>query len=679
MYLGLILAAGLLAQAEPGADAAAADLTTEILADTGVIAYPAAFFAEARPNSAFDMISRLPGFTFARGEVVRGFAGAGGNVLIDGERPTSKSVTLEDLLRRLPASSVVRIELIRGSAPGIDMQGQALVANVIRSRAASQDLALSAAVRAYSEDGWLGPQVDAEWARRAGDLSLEAGIHHGWTSSPNGGHGGLLKYFPSGALKESGPFLQRRRTGLTSANGSAELTRGEDLFRLNLGVSRSDARPFESVGRFTPAGVSRGELATTERVIEDKLEAGTDYTHVLAPSLTAQVLALQTLGRVRGNVASFQPGSAQTSTNRESSGESIARATVTWRPSSNLSVEGGGEAAFNFLEGHTTVRLNGAPVTLSNANLRVEERRAEGFVTAVWKPTERLSIDAGARVETSTITSTGDTARKRSFLFAKPRLVLSYEPDAASQLRLRLQREVGQLRFRDFVASADLTTGTLSAGNANLEPERSWIIEGAAERRFWGKGAASATFTHEEVQRVVDLIPVGLSDAPGNIGDGARDKINLALTLPLDRLGIRNGLFTAQATWNWSQVIDPVTGQERRISSDNPMGGSFSFSQDIAALSSTWGIDGRFAETRTTYRINEVRTQAEGGIWNAYWNWKPDRTLSVRAELRNMASRERRRLRERYIGSRAANVLNELERETHRFAPLTTLTVRKVF
>ena len=36
-----------------------------------------------------------------------------------------------ELLRRIPASRVDHIELIRGGAPGIDMQGQTVIANVV--------------------------------------------------------------------------------------------------------------------------------------------------------------------------------------------------------------------------------------------------------------------------------------------------------------------------------------------------------------------------------------------------------------------------------------------------------------------------------------------------------------------------------------------------------------------
>ena len=52
---------------------------------------------------------------------MRGFGGAGGNVLIDGQRPAAKSDNLENILRRLPSSNIERVDLIRGSANGIDM------------------------------------------------------------------------------------------------------------------------------------------------------------------------------------------------------------------------------------------------------------------------------------------------------------------------------------------------------------------------------------------------------------------------------------------------------------------------------------------------------------------------------------------------------------------------------
>src|SRR6266852_3395101 len=78
-------AAIILASSSAGAQTAPAQPAS------GVLTYSPAFFAAQRPNTAYDMIARLPAFGFVNTGTSRGFAGNSGNVLIDGERPTSKS------------------------------------------------------------------------------------------------------------------------------------------------------------------------------------------------------------------------------------------------------------------------------------------------------------------------------------------------------------------------------------------------------------------------------------------------------------------------------------------------------------------------------------------------------------------------------------------------------------
>ena len=62
-------------------------------ADERITPYAADFFAEFRPVTALDMIYRIPGFQFDGGTSARGMAGTAGNVLIDGERPPTRSDT----------------------------------------------------------------------------------------------------------------------------------------------------------------------------------------------------------------------------------------------------------------------------------------------------------------------------------------------------------------------------------------------------------------------------------------------------------------------------------------------------------------------------------------------------------------------------------------------------------
>ena len=95
-------------------------------------AYDAAFFAQFAPATALDIVNRVPGFSIEQSNGdVRGFAGAAGNVVFNGARPSSKSDSLQTILARIPASRVLRVEIGPGDLFGSDYSGKSQVLNVI--------------------------------------------------------------------------------------------------------------------------------------------------------------------------------------------------------------------------------------------------------------------------------------------------------------------------------------------------------------------------------------------------------------------------------------------------------------------------------------------------------------------------------------------------------------------
>ncbi|MCF6442251.1 Plug domain-containing protein [Pseudoalteromonas luteoviolacea] len=90
-----------------------------------------AFFEQYHPQTALDMIYRLPGFSFQNTSSARGFGANVGNVLINGARPVVKSEKLSNVLNRLPAASVQQIRIYRGSQIPSVAAGNAVVADVI--------------------------------------------------------------------------------------------------------------------------------------------------------------------------------------------------------------------------------------------------------------------------------------------------------------------------------------------------------------------------------------------------------------------------------------------------------------------------------------------------------------------------------------------------------------------
>lgn len=124
------------------------------------------------------------------------------------------------------------------------------------------------------------------------------------------------------------------------------------------------------------------------------------------------------------------------------------------------------------------------------ANTRVEEERAEAFITDFWQLTPDLKLEAGLTVETSRITQSGDATQERDFTYFKPRLGATWSVDDTNQLRVLIERDIAQLDFTEFASAVSLFDGTSDRGNPNLEPERTWRATAEWEHRFGPAGSS---------------------------------------------------------------------------------------------------------------------------------------------------------------------------------------------
>src|SRR5690606_15056401 len=216
-----------------------------------------------------------------------------------------------------------------------------------------------------------------------------------------------------------------------------------------------------------------------------------------------------------------------------SSSETILRGLLRFERSASLEFEGGGEVAYNMLKVDQAYSVGGVDVPLPSASVKVEETRGELFGKATWRLTPKWTFEGGLRLESSTISQSGDAEQEKSFFYAKPRLLTTWTPTAKSQVRLRFERVVGQLDFGDFAASAELADDNVFGGNVDLQPEQRWVSELTFEQRFWGEGIVSLGLRHDEIRDVIDVIPLeGGYAAVGNIGDGTLDQLALTVTIP---------------------------------------------------------------------------------------------------------------------------------------------------
>ena len=147
--------------------------------------YVAAFFTQYAPRTALDIARRVPGFQLDLGAAqngvdVRGFAGAAGNVIINGSRPSSKAESLETTLARIPAQRVTRVELGPGDLFGSDYAGKSQVLNIFLSAAGGIDGNVTGTVRRLY-DGKLVTDGSASALIRSGasSFNLSAGFEIG--------------------------------------------------------------------------------------------------------------------------------------------------------------------------------------------------------------------------------------------------------------------------------------------------------------------------------------------------------------------------------------------------------------------------------------------------------------------------------------------------------------------
>ena len=671
-------AAAILALAAPEGEAAT-PAAAAVAAAGGVISYDQAFFAAAGPANAFEMVQRLPGFAFDGGDSVRGFEGAAGNVLIDGKRPITKTDDLEEILRRLPASAVARVELIRGGAPGIDMQGKAVLANVIRKEGGGfRGLVALSNNHIYDGRDALGVRLEASGG--AGGRSWEASARWGEGIDDGAGEGPRTRLDRFGSPLKLAAMDSEGNGETGTLTGAYETPALGGTLRIN-GRLYQDLYDYDEVETVSlpAADVERGHDGDDTR----ETELGLRFSRPLTPRANVELIGLFQTGEEIYGATYAKSGYSEAFNLDRDTGESIVRTVFSYRHSPALSFEAGAEGAFNQLESKTRYVKQGAPVALPAANVQVEETRGEVFAKAVWRPRPTWTLEAGLREEGSSVTSEGDVALEKTLYFLKPRLAVTWAPDAKTQIRARVERTVGQLDFDDFVADSSLSSGVVTAGNPDLSPESAWVIEAAVERRFWTKGAIVATVRHSELTDVVDRAPVfganGVFDAPANIGEGTKDELILNLTLPFDPIGLKGAQLQAEATWRSSEVTDPTTGEGREISDLRPMEWEAHFTHDLPQWRTTWGVDAFGGWRETSYRFDQVYDVKLKTYVRPFIEWKPQPDLSVRLELPNVTERGLRKTRTVYEGPRDANPIAYVDDRDYQFGRMYYLRVRKTF
>jgi len=647
----------------------------------GITVFPAAFYVDGEPVSALEIATRTPGFTLSMGNAqLRGLETAAGNVLIDGRRPTTKSLMLTEVLASIPFSTVERAELIRAGTDGYDMMGQRVLLNIVRKSDSAPTFAVEGTVEAYPDnDRNTGGSGRIEYTRSTGRFGLDASFQLASEQSRTAGEGDYAYEDIASGASLSGNFDADDWND--SFQGVVKASFALDRFDVDVNFSAigSDLTIDQVSDYETGDGDSFSEIVAIDRGF-DIFETGVDTSGSLADNLELNVKLLHR-AEARTGDSNLQVGDLQVdATDEFDAYETAARGLLRWNATRDLSFEFGAEAAYNRLDSLVGVSTDGVPLDLPNSDITVEEDRYLASVNATWQANSEWLLEAGVDFETSRLTQSGDANLEKAFDYVKPRFVVSRPVGDSTHLRLRYEKVVGQLNFDTFAASPSLESGLISAGNAELEPEESAEYEVQLEQRFWDEGSVLLSYRLAEIDNTLDYIPVGDFDALGNAGEGTRSTLELDMTLPLDRLGWSGATFRTRSTYLDSEISDPFTGESRLISARNGFTGSFGLTWELPDYQSVVGIDGYWGYTNYAYRLAEERRESEEpGTMSLWWDKTFGNGYTLRAEAHNLTQQRRERFRDMYADGRESGIRTAEERRTTVQEPHLILKLRKRF
>lgn len=644
-------------------------------------------FLQFNPRTALDMVERIPGFSIQRDDDgSRGLGQASGNVLLNGQRLSGKSNSAEDALARIPAGSVVRIEVREGAEldiPGLSGQ----VANVVYE----------------GEEG-----ISGTWRWQSRFREDLPPYFDNFSVSLNGSRGALNWTFEVESDPERGANAGEER--VFNAAGDLTEVRDDDfnfiadipkvsgslawkpanghIANVNGSYQLFQAEVKEISQRF-PLGGSEVQRRFTRAEDEWNGELGGDYELALGPG-RFKLIGLakrENSPFVNRLVTASVDGASRSESLFEQTideGEYILRSEYAWSPRDGIDWQMAAEGAFNFIDTEAALFTSegNAPLTevaLTNATSRVEEERGEITLTHGRQLTPKLNLQVTLGAEQSELSQSGPTGQTRMFTRPKGNVIATYKANDDLTLTTRLEREVGQLNFFDFISSVNLNDDRTNTGNTGIVPSQSWVLELTAERDFGKWGAATLEVFGEDIEDIVDRIPIGTGDGPGNIDSAWRIGAELSGTLKFDPIGVEGAQLEFEVEVAKSRVDDPLTGESRGINRNLRNFFFLEFRHDIAQTDWAYGVFVERFRGTDFFTLNEIASFENSPAFGfAFVEHKDIRGMTGSMFLGNIFNQQDRARREFYEPNRLGP-LTSVEEQRRRFGPVLTLQLEGSF
>ena len=643
------------------------------------------YFAQFAPRNALDMVDRIPGFSISGGndQGQRGLGQATQNVIVNGERLSSKSESVRDQLRRIPATDVVRIEILDGNATSIPgLTGQ--VANVVyTSNGASGQFEWTTGFRPHNTEAQLfGGEISVIGSSGALDYTVSLSNEN----NRFGADGPVSITDRDGALIESqysklsGKFDNPKISTAFSYDFGGDVTAN-----LNLSYGSDFFSRKEPETAIDSAGVTR----TREALVEEdgpEYELGGDIQFPFGPG-SLKLILLERFERdnysstVIDRLSDDSPPRGFRFEQTNGAGERIGRLEYDWKlwgADWQLS----GEAAFNRLDRRSRLfelAPGGEFVQLAfpQGNGGVTEDRYDASLSISRSLSSTLSVQVIGAMEFSTIEQTGFAANSRSFKRPKGSFAATWKPRDDFDISVTLAKRVSQLSFGDFLASVSLNNDNQNGGNNELVPYQSYNVEIEANKTFGAWGSLKLEARKAWFEDFIDWFPLpGGGEARGNIGDADRLHLQANATINLDPLGFRGARVDLEVVKRDMNVIDPFTGLNRPFSYDQEGSFEIDFRHDVPGTDWAWGANLDHFDQAPYARRFEIGREWEGKVFGSLFiEHKDVLGLTVRARANNLLGARDYFRRTVFDGPRPEGAVRFEEYRSRRIGPIFRLTV----
>ena len=638
--------------------------------------YIAAQFARFNPRTALDIVQQVPGFIIDTGDNnTRGLGQADENVLINGARIAGKNNDAVTVLGRISASNVLRIEIVDGATLSISgLSGQVLNLITRSSTGVSGNFQWRPRWQ-RSGDDWFDGEASISTKIGKGDVTL-AVRNDSFRDGARGpehvtnGAGDLLFHRNEVShVRGDVPSINAAYQRISDAGSIFNISGEYGLYHFSQRVDtlRTQATETEILELFTG------------REREWNAEFSADYSFDLGHG-RLKLIGLQRLEHSPTNdlfLRKFTDGvTPPFSSNFDRTvdeGESVLRSEYSWKTAGGTDWGFALEGAYNFLESKAGV-IDSNP---KNANSRVEEKRAEFITTYGRSLAQNMTLQTALGGEFSQITQ---GTLHRSFVRPKGSVTLAWKPADDFDLSFKFSREVGQLDFFDFIASVDVSTDAVNAGNPDLVPPQKWRAEMEATQKLGAFGSATVTLFGEKISDIVDTVPISATtEARGNLNNADRYGIALVSTFLLDPLGWRGAKIDIDAEAATSGVKDPLTGRKRRISQDDRYSYEISLRQDLPNSQWAWGAGIEAAGETGHIRLDQI---SQFSVLAPYsWVFVEHKNvlgMTVNANLGNLFDRGERYKRTAYVNRRDGPI-DFVENRVRKFGLIYRMTISGSF